>query len=205
MFNTIIGNELLYTATTAEVKIGGSDTSSSGSGGNLLESSEGNTDSTTNEAPADTTNVEGETTNTEATNVEGDTADTEVSNVEGDSANTDVTNVEGETTDTDTTDVTVEGDADSTNMETGVDEGEVIDGTGDTGDMAIGGDTSIGGDMPGVDGTYGETTGSTTKDPFLSSYVPIAGISAATLVVGVIIGILLAKKKIKKGIDLYED
>lgn len=193
MHNTMIGNELLYTTTTAEIKIGGSDTSSSGSGGNLLESSEGSTESTTNEAPADTTNVEGETTNTDVTNVEGDTADTEVSNVEG------------ETTNTDTTDGTVEGDTDSTNMDTGVDEGEVIDGTGDTGDMAIGGDTSIGGDMPGVDGMYGETTGSTTKDPFLSSYVPIAGISAATLVVGVIIGILLAKKKIKKGIDLYED
>lgn len=193
MFNAMIGNELLYTAVMTDGKIGGTDTTSSGSGENLLETPEENTDS----AASDGT-VEGETTD----------LTTEDANVEGDTSNVDVSNVEGETTTTDTTDNTdaaLEGDTDSTNVDTNANEGEVIDASGDTGDMAIGGDTSLGGDMLGMDGMNGETTGSTIKDPFLSSYVPIAGISAATLVVGVIIGILLAKKKIKKGIDLYED
>ena len=185
----MIGNELLYTAVMTDGKIGGTDTTSSGSGENLLETPEENTDSASNDGT-----VEGETT---------DTA-TDDANVEGDTSNTDVSNVEGETTTTDTTDTALDGD-DSANVDTSVNEGEVIDASGDTGDMAIGGDTSLGGDMLGMDGMNGETTGSTIKDPFLSSYVPIAGISAATLVVGVIIGILLAKKKIKKGIDLYED
>lgn len=154
----MIGNELLYTTVATEVKIGATDTTSSGGGENLLE---------TPEETADTTASDGAT--------------------------------EEETTDTDTD------NADVSNVDSSVNEGEVIDASGDTGDMAIDGDMSFEGDMSGVDGMNGETTGSTIKDPFLSSYVPIAGISAATLVVGVIIGILLAKKKIKKGIDLYED
>lgn len=197
MFNAMIGNELLYTAVTTEMKVEGTDSSSTvGGGGNLLETPEEETDSTASDGT-----VEGETTDTTTDNA----------GVEGDTSNTDVSNVEGETTTTDTTDDALEGGTDSANVDTSVNEGEVIDASGDTGDMAIGGDTttggdtSLGGDMVGVDGMNGETTGSTIKDPFLSSYIPIAGISAATLVVGVIIGILLAKKKIKKGIDLYED
>lgn len=193
MFNAMIGNELLYTTVTTEVKIDGTDTTSSGGGENLLETPEENTDSTTSDGT-----VEGETTDatTDSANEEGDTSNADVSNVEGETTTTDTT----ETTDTtDTTDTGLEGDTESTNVDTSVNEGEVIDASGDTGDM------TIGGDMSGVDGMNGETTASTTKDPFLSSYVPIAGISAATLVVGAIIGILLAKKKIKKGIDLYED
>ena len=43
------------------------------------------------------------------------------------------------------------------------------------------------------------------KDPFLSSWINVAGISAAVLVVSIALGALLAKLKIKKGIDLYED
>lgn len=196
MFNTMIGNELLSATVTTEMTIGGTDTTSSGSGENLLETPEENTDS----AASDGT-VEGETTDTttDNANVEGDTSNADVTNVEGETTTTETTGTEG------TTDAALEGDTDSTNVDTSINEGEVIDASGDTGDMAIGGDTSLGGDMSGVDGMNGETTGSTIKDPFLSSYIPIAGISAATLVVGVIIGILLAKKKIKKGIDLYED
>ena len=44
-----------------------------------------------------------------------------------------------------------------------------------------------------------------SKDPLLSSWPFVIGISAASLVVSVVIGILLAKRKIKKGFELYED
>lgn len=43
------------------------------------------------------------------------------------------------------------------------------------------------------------------KDPLLSSWPFVIGISAAVLVVSIVLGALLAKLKIKKGIDLYED
>ena len=43
------------------------------------------------------------------------------------------------------------------------------------------------------------------KDPFLSSWPSVIGISAAVFVVSIALGALLAKLKIKKGIDLYED
>jgi hypothetical protein len=43
------------------------------------------------------------------------------------------------------------------------------------------------------------------KDPLLSSWPFVIGISSAVLFVSVVLGVLLAKRKIKKGIDLYED
>lgn len=43
------------------------------------------------------------------------------------------------------------------------------------------------------------------KDPLLSNWIFVIGISAAVLAVSVVLGILLAKRKIKKGIELYED
>lgn len=43
------------------------------------------------------------------------------------------------------------------------------------------------------------------KDPILSSWPFVIGISSGTLIISVIIGILLAKRKIKKGFELYED
>lgn len=43
------------------------------------------------------------------------------------------------------------------------------------------------------------------KDPLLSSWPFVLGISAAVLVVSIVVGVLLAKLRIKKGIDLYED
>jgi hypothetical protein len=53
---------------------------------------------------------------------------------------------------------------------------------------------------------YGTETGmGEVKDPLLSSWPFVIGISAAVLVVSIVIGVLLAKLKIKKGIDLYED
>ena len=43
------------------------------------------------------------------------------------------------------------------------------------------------------------------KDPILSSWPFVIGISSGTLIISIIIGILLAKRKIKKGFELYED
>ena len=43
------------------------------------------------------------------------------------------------------------------------------------------------------------------RDPLLASWFFVGGISAVTLVVSVLLGLLFAKRKIKKGIDLYED
>ncbi|HKM00355.1 MAG TPA: hypothetical protein VJZ06_10640 [Mobilitalea sp.] len=50
-----------------------------------------------------------------------------------------------------------------------------------------------------------ETGMAEVKDPLLSSWPFVIGISAAVLCVSIILGILLARRKIKKGIELYED
>ena len=42
-------------------------------------------------------------------------------------------------------------------------------------------------------------------DPLLSNWFFVGGMSAGVLILGVVAGLLLAKWKIKKGIDLYED
>lgn len=60
------------------------------------------------------------------------------------------------------------------------------------------------GDMDGMDGgDMGTETG--VKDPILSSIPFVAGTIGASLVVGIVLGILLAKKRIKKGFELYEN
>ncbi|HWT26377.1 MAG TPA: hypothetical protein VN131_00425 [Mobilitalea sp.] len=43
------------------------------------------------------------------------------------------------------------------------------------------------------------------KDPLLSSWPVVIGISGAVLFVSIVLGALLARRKIKKGIELYED
>ncbi len=64
---------------------------------------------------------------------------------------------------------------------------------------------SVGGDI-NVDGGMNTEVGvAPVKDPLLSSWTFITGISAAVLLVSVALGILLAKRKIKKGIEIYED
>lgn len=60
-----------------------------------------------------------------------------------------------------------------------------------------------GGDMG--TGTMVDPNMPQVKDPLLSSWPFVIGISAAVLFVSVVLGILLAKRKIKKGIELYED
>jgi len=77
------------------------------------------------------------------------------------------------------------------------------------GDMMI--DSSYNGYMGGSDGYMGDgmgdiSTGQVSKaDELMGSWVFVGGITAGVLVLGVLAGLLLAKLKIKKGIDLYED
>lgn len=68
--------------------------------------------------------------------------------------------------------------------------------------IATEGDTGMS-DGTMVDSTMG--TGVEGKDPLLSSWPFVIGITTAVLLVSVALGALLAKRKIKKGIDLYED
>lgn len=59
----------------------------------------------------------------------------------------------------------------------------------------------------GEGGMYGEPGLETAqaKSSVMSSWVFVVGITAATLAISIVLGILLAKKRIKKGFDLYED
>lgn len=50
-----------------------------------------------------------------------------------------------------------------------------------------------------------ETGMAEVKDPLLSSWPFVIGISGLVLIVSVALGAFLARRKIKKGIDLYED
>lgn len=105
-------------------------------------------------------------------------------------------------------------------------EGEVVDGEfmgdadyagEDYGDEGIYSEPDGGfdmGEMPGeeYEGMYGEVgmegmdgteSGSSFKP--MSSWLFIIGISIVAIAAGVTLGLLLAKRKIKKGLDLYED
>ena len=59
--------------------------------------------------------------------------------------------------------------------------------------------------MPTEEGMVVDTMGAGVKDPLLSSWPFVIGISTVVLAVSVALGVLLAKRKIKKGIELYED
>ncbi len=50
-----------------------------------------------------------------------------------------------------------------------------------------------------------ETGMAQVKDPLLSSWPFVIGISAGVLLISMVLGALLARRKIKKGIELYED
>lgn len=71
-----------------------------------------------------------------------------------------------------------------------------------TSDVVLGGSE---GEYTGTTGEMGTGMGEGAKDPLLSTWPFVVGISFLTLAIGVAIGILLAKRKIKKGIELYED
>lgn len=63
-----------------------------------------------------------------------------------------------------------------------------------------------GGYMGGSDGKGDISTGQVSKaDELMGSWVFVGGITAGVLALGVLAGLLCAKRKIKKGIDLYED
>ena len=55
------------------------------------------------------------------------------------------------------------------------------------------------------DMSYTEMTTETSTGSLLSNWFFVGGVSAGTLVLSVVIGLLLAKAKIKKGFDVYED
>ena len=54
-------------------------------------------------------------------------------------------------------------------------------------------------------GMMGEVQQVSKVDELMSSWIFVGSAVAVVLTIGVILGILLAKHKIKKGIDLYED
>ena len=55
------------------------------------------------------------------------------------------------------------------------------------------------------DMSYTEMTTESSTENLLSNWFFIGGVSAGTLVLSIVIGLLLAKAKIKKGFDVYED
>lgn len=62
------------------------------------------------------------------------------------------------------------------------------------------------GEGSGIEGgEMGMEVPSSGGSSVLSSWGFVGGITGATLVVSIVLGILLAKKRIKKGFDLYED
>lgn len=73
------------------------------------------------------------------------------------------------------------------------------------GSVEVGKDVYI--DMPvfGDEMTGDMTEGMEVKDPLLSSWPFVIGVSSAVLVVSILLGVLLARRKIKKGIEIYED
>ena len=50
-----------------------------------------------------------------------------------------------------------------------------------------------------------EATTEASMDSLLSNWFFVGGVSGAMLLLSVVIGLLLAKNKIKKGFDVYED
>ncbi len=96
----------------------------------------------------------------------------------------------------------------STIMEVSTGKSELMISSGDTMISVDGGYVDGG---TGYDGSYDGSvvdgmTGmeSSVKDPLMSSWLFVGGISAIVLAGAVVLGILLAKKRIKKGYDLYE-
>lgn len=73
---------------------------------------------------------------------------------------------------------------------------------GGGGGVMVGGDGSNMGDNPG--GSL-DTNSAKGIDGLLANWGFVGGVSAATLAVSIVLGILLAKKRIKKGIDPYEN
>lgn len=117
--------------------------------------------------------------------------------------------VEGEGIDGSTGEVPVDGEAvDNAPAE---DEVAVMPADGDMGIMPVEGDMGtmpVDGNMDiGNGGMFEEVMadGPKVKDPIMSSWFFVIGVSAGVLALSVFVGVLLARRKIKKGIELYED
>lgn len=74
-----------------------------------------------------------------------------------------------------------------------------------TDDMIYMDDMGYMGDMGYMDETMSGTQQVSKIDELMSSWIFVGGVSAAVLALGVLVGLLAAKRKIKKGMDLYED
>lgn len=68
----------------------------------------------------------------------------------------------------------------------------------------VAGEDFMGG-MDFIDGMDGTTAQVSMADKLMSSWVFVGGVTAGVLVIGILLGFFSAKRKIKKGIDLYED
>lgn len=77
---------------------------------------------------------------------------------------------------------------------------------GETTDMSGGDTANMAGDgMGGMDGMNGMNTEVGTSKPITQNLPVMIGITAGVLALSILVGIGLAKLKIKKGINLYED
>lgn len=61
------------------------------------------------------------------------------------------------------------------------------------------------GDTGFINGMDGTTVQVSMADKLMSSWIFVGGVTAGVLIIGLLLGFLSAKRKIKKGIDLYED
>lgn len=86
-------------------------------------------------------------------------------------------------------------------VESGESEGDAGDGLLDGVGM---GEDYLYGDYSGSN-MGGDMETSTAKDPILSSIPFVASTISVALVVGIILGVLLGRKRIKKGFDIYEN
>lgn len=128
----------------------------------------------------------------------GDTESDVDSNVDGDTGMDADAPIDGTETDSD-----LEGGDEGIDMGEGEDLN--IDMEGSIGGGIDGGfEGEFGGNFGGDMG-FGEIPMPTVKDPIMSNAFFVGGISVVTLAVSIGLGILLAKRKIKKGFELYED
>lgn len=186
---------------TGENKVDGSEDQTEG---NKLDGSEDQTEGNKEEGNEDQTEgnkVDGDEDQTEGNKVDGSEDQTKENKEEGSEDQTEGNKVDGDEEQMEGN--KEEGSEEGTegNKEEGSVEGtegnkdgmENIDGnfSGDGSDLSS---------LIGMDGNISEP-----KESLLSNWYFIIGISAGTLVIGAILGGLLALKKIKKGIELYED
>lgn len=80
--------------------------------------------------------------------------------------------------------------------------GMVVDGGYVSGDYT--GDSGYVDGYDGIDSGSLVDTSTGAKDPIMSSWLFVGGIMTVVMAASIFLGILLAKKRIKKGFDIYE-